>query len=530
MSRNDLTEVDQALARELGRYYDDALGFVMFAFPWDTDSSIQLVELVEPWKSRYPYCKYGPDEWACRFLDDISEEVKKRGFDGKTPVDAIQEAVVSGHGIGKSSMTAWLILWIASTRPYSKGTVTANTSEQLKTKTWAELGKWKNRCITGHWFEYNNTRGNMNLYHKMHKDEWRCDAQTCREENSEAFAGQHAANSTSYYINDEASAIPDIIWEVQEGGLTDGEPMRFAFGNPTRNTGRFRECSRRFRHRWRTRHIDSRTVAITNKEKLNQLVSDYGEDSDVAKIRVRGIFPSQSAMQFISEADVDAAFGRHLRKDQYDFAPVILTCDPAWTGDDELIISKRQGLASWILKVIPKNDNDVEVAQLLARLEDEHDADAVFVDGGFGTGIVSAGQTMGRTWQIVWFSGKSPDPGCLNLRAFMWKEMRDWLKAGGAIPADDGLRNDLTSPETVPRLDGKIQLESKQDMKDRGLPSPNKADALALSFAYPVAKKHPASRFRNRLRDQASNGDYDPLKAHFNRGSQHPVDDYDPFR
>jgi hypothetical protein len=93
---------------------------------------------------------------------------------------------------------------------------------------------------------------------------------------------------------------------------------------------------------------------------------------------------------------VDVAFGRTLRPEQYNFAPVILTCDPAWEGDDELVIGKRQGLLFTVLRTLPKNDNDVWVANELARLEDEHQADAVFIDGGYGTGIVSAGRTMGR--------------------------------------------------------------------------------------------------------------------------------------
>jgi hypothetical protein len=178
-----------------------------------------------------------------------------------------------------------------------------------------------------------------------------------------------------------------------------------------------------------------------------------------------------------------------LREEQYTFAPIILTCDPAWEGDDELVIGLRQGLAFKILRTIAKNDNDITIATMLAGLETEHKADAVFVDAGYGTGIVSAGTTMGRTWQLVWFAGESTDAGCLNKRAEMWKLTRDWLKAGGAIPKDDVLYQDLIGPETVPRLDGKIQLESKKDMKQRGLPSPNRADALVLSFAMPVSKQ-----------------------------------------
>ena len=262
----------------------------------------------------------------------------------------------------------------------------------------------------------------------------------------------------------------------------------FKFGNPTRNSGDFHRCFHGLRHRWATRQIDSRTAAITNKGQIQQWIDDYGVDSDFVKVRVRGLFPSLSLKQFISTGDVDAAFGRELKPAQFEFAPKILTCDPAWEGDDALVIGLRQGLLFRILRVIPKNDNDIQIANLLANHQDQEQADAVFVDAGYGTGIVSAGASMGRDWTLVWFAGAAADAGCANKRAEMWKLMRDWLKGGGSIPLDKELYADLIGPETVPRLDGKIQLESKQDMKRRKLPSPNKADALALSFAFPVVK------------------------------------------
>ena len=123
------------------------------------------------------------------------------------------------------------------------------------------------------------------------------------------------------------------------------------------------------------------------------------------------MFPSMSARQYISVADVDAAFGRHLREDQYSWAPKILSVDPAWEGDDELVIGMRQGLAFRILRTIPKNDNDMQVASMIAQIEDAEKADAVFIDAGYGTGIVSAGRTMKRNWQLVWFAGESSRSG-----------------------------------------------------------------------------------------------------------------------
>jgi hypothetical protein len=450
-------------------------------------------------------------------LDHVSALVAEHKFDGHTPVPAIREAIASGHGIGKSAITAWLVNWIMSTRPNAKGVVTANTSEQLASKTWAEIAKWTKRSMTGHWFDVSTGKGSMRMTHKEHPESWRCDAQTCREENSEAFAGLHAADSTAFYIFDEASAVPDSINEVSEGGMTDGEPMKFAFGNPTRNTGWFRDCFNRMRHRWHIRQIDSREVQITNKAQLQEWIDDYGIDSDFVKIRVRGMFPSMSAKQFISVEDVDAAFGKFIRLEQYMWAPKVLTVDPAWEGDDEMVIGLRQGLVFKILRVIRKNDNDMQVAGIVADLEDTEQADAVMIDGGFGTGIVSAGKTMSRDWVLVWFSSESSDAGCLNKRAQMYKDTRDWLKAGGAIPNDPLLHQELIGPEIVPRMDGKIQIESKKDMKARGLASGNRADALILSFAYPVKKKTFLRGAHHALRQ-----DYDPLAGmSANRPKEH---------
>ena len=501
MLQPNTNDPEVMLCEDMALFYADPLGFVMYAYDWGNDASIQVCKLPEPWASKYNSA-WGPDKWACEFLDDLGHQVLDRGFNGIDAVMPIRIGVSSGHGIGKSAMTGWLANWIMSTRPYAQGTVTANTFTQLETKTWAQIAKWTKKCITRHWFVTTATK----TYHKDHPETWFCTAQTCREENSEAFAGQHAVNSTSFYLNDEASAVPNVIFDVQDGGLTDGEPMQFNFGNPTRNTGFFRECWRRFRHRWKTYKIDSRDVQITNKEHLQAMIDDHGIDSDTVKVRILGEFPAQSFKQFISEADVEVAGNRYLKKTQYNFAPKVIGVDPSWSGDDEFVIGMRQGLYYKQLATFPKNDNDVEMANIIARFEDDEKADAVMVDGGFGTGIVSVGKTMGRTWQIIWFSAKSPDQGCLNLRAHMWNETKKWLKDGGCIPKDDILHQDLIGPETVPRVDGKIQLESKEDLKRRGIPSPNRADALALTFAMPVVKAGQQSALR------PAQHDFDPYQ------------------
>jgi hypothetical protein len=134
------------------------------------------------------------------------------------------------------------------------------------------------------------------IYQREHPETWFCSAQSCREENSEAFAGQHAANSSSFYVFDEASAIPDRIFEVAEGGLTDGAPMMFLFGNPTRNTGKFyRTTYGSEQTRWKSRAIDSRTCSLPNQVQIAEWLEDYKEDSDFFRVRVRGLPPSRAS-------------------------------------------------------------------------------------------------------------------------------------------------------------------------------------------------------------------------------------------
>jgi hypothetical protein len=298
---------------------------------------------------------------------------------------------------------------------------------------------------------------------------------------------------------------------VAEGALTDEdtEIIWAVFGNPTQATGRFKDCFGRFKHRWKTHQIDSRSVSLTNKKQIEEWIADYGLDSDFVKVRVRGMFPNISAKQFYSVADLDAAFGKVLRPAQFNFAPKIITVDPAWEGDDVMEIGVRQGLTFKILRSIPKNDNDIQVAGIIAQIEDDEKADAVFIDGGYGTGIISAGRTWGRTWQIVWFSEASNNPGCLNKRAQMAQDAKKWLKEGGALPDDKELYEDILCPETVPRTDGKIQLESKKEIKKRLGRSPGKYDAWIMSFAFPVTEK----AFKNERPSSITHvSDYNPYE------------------
>lgn len=482
---------DLELAEDMAGFYDDPLGFVMYAFPWDTDRALQVVELPAPWSLVYG-CRFGPDAWACEFLDDIGRQVRERGFDGVTAVEPIQYAVSSGHGIGKSAMAAWLTLWIASTRPHSKGVITANTAEQLSSKTWAGVAAWLSRCITRHWFTITTGKGAMRLVHNDYPDTWRVDAQTSREENSESFAGLHAANSTPWYLFDEASAIPSKIWEVAEGGKTDGEPMHFVFGNPTRNTGAFAECFGKMRHRWNTRQIDSRSVQITNKALLRRWVDDYGEDSDFVRVRVRGVFPRASSLQFIARDLVDGAARRDMAGYAAHSRVALVGVDVARFGDDQSVIRTR--LQRDARTFPPLRYRELDTMQLAARVAEHINTlrssgvrVIVFVDGGgVGGGVIDRLRQLGHEVIEVNFGGKPDDPRKFKDKsAEMWSRMRDWL-AVGYISDDEVLATDLTGREYSFDPESRIVMERKDDMKRRGLASPDDADALALTFAHPA--------------------------------------------
>lgn len=467
-------EKHDELIEALGALTHDPLAFVYFAYPWgEPGTPLEDME--------------GPDEWQIQILKDIGEQLKK----GKDLQTAIQEAVASGHGIGKSALISWLIHFAISTHENTRGVVTANTEGQLRTKTWPELSKWHNMFIAKDLFTYTATA--IFSSDKDYEKTWRIDAIPWSKNSPESFAGLHNQGNRILVLFDEASAIDDVIWEVTEGALTDAntEIIWCAFGNPTRNSGRFRECFRKYRKFWNTYQIDSRTVKISNKAKIEEWLEAYGEDSDFFKVRVRGVFPSASDLQFISTEIADKAQKQVYKPGQFGHLPVIIGVDPAWTGSDSLEIVMRQGYYMKPLASIPKNDDDWRMAQLIAQFEDEYKADAVFIDMGYGTGIYSIGKQLGRKWRLIEFGGKSNDPVYLNMRAYMWGQMKEWLREGGSIPPNDqALYDDIVGPEAIIDKNGHIQLESKKDMKDRGLPSPNKGDALALTFAARVVKKN----------------------------------------
>jgi hypothetical protein len=470
--------LDEELIEELGSFAYDPLGFVMWAFPWGEPGELAKFS--------------GPDEWQLSVLRDLRDGVISTS-------EAVRIATASGHGVGKSALVGWLVWWAYSTFPGTRGVVTANTENQLKTKTWVEIAKWHRLFIAKHLFKCTATA--IFSVDETTAREWRIDIVPWSKNNPEAFAGLHNKSKRILVVFDEASTIEDIIWETTEGALTDSdtEIIWVVFGNPTKNTGRFRECfdTGRFAHRWKQHRVDSRTVKITNKAEIANWIKDYGVASDFIKVRVLGEFPANDASSFISYDAALAATAREY-EDQRGL-PIILGVDVARFGDDCTVIYPRQGRdARSRLPLVLRGLSTVEVAQHVLSEYFRLGASVVMVDGGgVGGGVVDQLRLTQIPVIDVQFGAKpsgSPvlTPGILyaNKRAEIWGELREFINTVGCIPdrvkgLDRTFPAELSAPQYT--LDAKqgIQLESKAMMKSRGQASPDLSDALACTFAMP---------------------------------------------
>lgn len=482
-------EFKRELLRELATMAHDPFGFVMWAFPWGKEGTSLADET-------------GPDQWQQEQLVEIGRRLTE------DPFKVIQEAIASGHGIGKSTEVAWLVLWAGMTFPDCRGVVTANTETQLRTKTWPEVAKWYALL------RFRELREMFDLQATSiastspgHDKTWRIDAIPWSERNTEAFAGLHNAGRRIVLIFDEGSAVADTIWEVAEGALTDAETemLWLVYGNPTRNSGRFRECFGRFRHLWRTRQIDSRAVKRTNKVRLDEMIEAYGIDSDIVKVRVLGQFPSASSSQLIPLDVVQnarvAPVPPPLVTD-----PIIFGVDCARFGDDHSTLAIRCGrdARSRPWKRWYQVDT-MTVAGDIALEAKKWKPDAIFVDvGNIGGGVIDRLRQLGLQnvfevnfgspgREVEWDGGVKLRT--VNKRSEMWATMRGWLIRGGVIPDDQELQDDLVGPEYgYDAGETALLLEKKKHMKARGLPSPDDADALACTFAQPVMPRVPAHR------------------------------------
>lgn len=465
--------MDPKLIEWLASVKDDPVAFAQQAFPWGEAGTVLEDKELDPWQL------------------GILSLIRDGLIDINT---AIKLAVASGHGIGKTALIAIIILWAFSTFPDTRGRVTAGTETQLKTTTWPELGKWFNMFIAKDHFILSATA--LMSRDPSRERTWRIDQVTWSEKNPQAFAGMHNQGKRILYVFDEGSTIVDDIYETSEGALTDKDTqiIWIVFGNPTKNSGRFKDLFPGGKHSagWVTRNIDSRTVAITNKTDIANKIELYGEDSDYIRVRVRGVFPRIGEMEFISAADVEAAMLRDVTISIVD--PLAMGHDVARYGSSETVTAFRKGRDA---RMIPwrfqRGVNTVEQAAKIMEDYNHLKPDGIFIDGGgVGGGVVDNVRNMHLFCYEVQFGAKDDVGGApwgiegeryANKRAAMWGALRAWIK-NGAIPNDPELKAQLIGPTYTYNIRNEIQLESKEDMMKRGIASPDRADALALTFAY----------------------------------------------
>ena len=458
-----LTDDDLILER-LVEFRDDLHAFILWAFPWQ-EPDTPLAD--QP----------GPDTWQEEEAIAIGAELRAGGDAGAL----IQRAIRAGHGVGKSAFVAMVIIWAFTTFRGCRGVVTAMTDTQLRTKTWAELSTWWSMFIGRHLFELTATSLRPP---GAAVTEWRIDAVPWNDTKPAAFAGLHNRGKRILVVYDEASEISDKIWEVTEGALTDARTqiIWLALGNMTQTSGRFFKCFTS--PRWTGRTIDSRTSRFSNKTLIARWIAEYGEDSDFVRVRVRGQPPRAGVSNFIGPELVFAARKREVEGPSWRNHPIQIGVDPARFGDDLSVIWVRQGAKAHRYKTYSGMDGPTLASRVVDTWREFQNVSSIAVDN-IGIGV-SCTDALVRVpgCPIVPVNVSLPaikNDDYYNLRAELYGAVRKWLEHG-ELPDDELLDEELTAVNYT--FDGKsrIQLESKQDVKDRIGRSPDRADGLALTF------------------------------------------------
>lgn len=488
MAVNLSPQTESELASYVGSFWDNPYGFVMAVFPWG--------ELLLPDGTPNPlHLKKGPEPWQREFLEELGQHIRDNVLLTEMGLAHIvwKSAVASGHGVGKSALVAWLILFFMTTRPDTRGVVTASTQFQLEDKTWPELAKWYNLLICKHWFEWTSTGLTFSAYPEDKRKNYKTTAATVSEHKTEAFAGLHNEGKTVFVVFDEASGVLSKVWEVAEGALLgNGEKFFFAFGNPTQPDGEFADCFDKHATLYHLRHVDSREVSQTNQEAVAALIRKYGEDSDEIKVRVKGQFPLQSFNGFISTDIAAEAMQRELVRDNME--GLIMAVDVARYGSDSSVIGYRQGRdARSRPKKKFKGLSITKLAEIVMMEADIMRPDIIVIEAtGVGAGVVDILRDRGyKVTEIHPGAAAIRHDLYINRRAEFYAELRDWLYEGGCLAEDPELFKQLTTIlYSLGRMDDtRMRIESKEDMKKRGLESPDDADTIALTFAVRVARR-----------------------------------------
>lgn len=420
--------------------------------------------------------------------DDIQAEILRSVNENK------MTSVRSGHGTGKSTVESWACIWFMCTRPYPKIPCTAPTQHQLFDILWAEISKWIRNCPS---LANDLIWTKEKLYMAGHPEEWFAVARTASKPDS--LQGFHADNLL--YIIDEASGVDDIVFEPVLGTMSTEGARLLMCGNPTQLSGFFYESHHKNRSSYKTFHIDGRNSPRVSQEFVQTIIDMYGEDSDVFRVRVAGEFPKAENDVFIPLPLVEKGVMNELPKIAKKPLKIVIGVDVARFGDDSTVIVSN--VDGHISKPIKRHGQDTmatvgDIVRLYKQLIQSYPmySRKVYVmvdDTGVGGGVtdrlkeIKIEQKLDKMGVVaVNFGEKIPDEEAAdyfgNLPTYMWSLVKDRLKDGSIqLPDDDNLVAELSTRKYKMTSTGKLVLESKDEMKKRGLPSPDNADAVALS-------------------------------------------------
>lgn len=414
-------------------------------------------------------------------------------------------AMKACKGPGKTTLLAWLAWNFLLTRPHPKIAATSITGDNLADGLWPEMAKWQQRSeLLKAAFTWTKTR----IFANDHPETWWMSARSWAKgadpsQQANTLAGLHA--DYLLFILDEVGGIPDAVMAAAEAGLATGiETHILMAGNPTHLDGPlYRACTVE-RHLWWVIEITSdpddpkRTPRVPVKWAKEQ-IEKYGKDNPWVLVNVFGRFPPSSLNTLLGPDEVQAAMGRHLTEDIYNFQQKRLGVDVARFGDDRTVIFPRQGLAAF-QPIVLRNERTTNIAARVMLEKQAFGSEMEFVDdsGHWGHGVIDNLYAAGYTPTAVLFEGPSTNPRYKNKRTEMWLELAEWVKRGGALPNIPEMVRELTTP-TYTFVNGVFVLEPKDQIKLRLGSSPDLGDALALTFfipempssmGYPMRSKH----------------------------------------
>lgn len=401
-------------------------------------------------------------------------------------------ALKACKGPGKTAVLAWLSWNFLFTRPHPKIAATSITADNLADNLWTELAKWQARSpILTQAFEWQKTR----IVAREHPNTWWMSARTWPrtanpQQQADTLAGLHA--DYLLFLLDESGGIPDAVMAAAEAGLASGiESHLVQAGNPTHLEGPlYRACTIE-RHLWHITEItadpdDPKRTPRVSVEWAREQIEKYGRENPWVLVNVFGRFPPSSLNTLIGPDEVKEAFARKYFDHQVSFAARILGVDVARFGDDASVIFPRQGLRA-SMPTVKRNLDTMAGAGAVAHEWNRWEADACMIDvsGGHGAGWYDALRALRYRPREVQFAGQPHDMRFYNKRTEMYFSVVEWIRGGGALPDVPELVAELSQPTYTFRGD-RLLLEDKDQVKQRIQRSPDRADALACTFAYPV--------------------------------------------